>query len=111
MVTEMQGEQKPKGKVGLWIGVLLLGLGVAVFVGGLYSGISGIGDTVEGYHRLPLDPDVHPVRLAAGGTPVPHCEVYVGVRGPLLDDADAPVPLHAITQAQARALHADRQRS
>jgi hypothetical protein len=48
------------------------------------------------------------VRLVADGTPVPACEVYVGVRGPLLADDGAPVPLGALSQAQARALHADR---
>jgi hypothetical protein len=64
--------------------------------------------TEGGYRRLPLDPGVHPVRLAADGTPVPGCEAYVGVRGPLLDDGDAPVPLGALTQPQARALHAER---
>lgn len=67
MVTEMQGEQKPKGKVGFWIGGLLLVLGVATFVGGLYSGISGIADTVEDYQRVSLDSG-GPIRIDDPGT-------------------------------------------
>jgi hypothetical protein len=71
---------------------------------------AAVADVIDlsegGYHRLPLRPDVHPVRLVAGGVPVPGCAAYVGVRGPLLDERGEPVPLGALAQRDARVLHA-----
>lgn len=73
------------------------------------AAVADVIDLTEGgYHRLPLDAGVHPVRLAAGGVPLPSCEAYVGVRGPLLDERGRPVPLTSLTQAEARGVHADR---
>jgi hypothetical protein len=73
------------------------------------TAVADVIDLTEGgYRRLPLDPEVHPVRLAEGGVVVPACEAYVGVRGPLLDDGGAPVPLEALSQPRARALLAER---
>jgi hypothetical protein len=65
-----------------------------------------IDGTEGGYHRLPLHPEVHPVRLVAGRAPVPGCSAYVGVRGPLRDHRGALVPLAALAQPEAREVHA-----
>lgn len=54
MTAMANNSEKRRGRVGFWIGGLLVLAGIAVGVAGVALGIRGIGETVDGYQRVPV---------------------------------------------------------
>ena len=55
MTSAVNSSDNKAGRVGFWIGGLLIVVGVVVGIVGVVVGIRSIGDTVDGYQRVPAE--------------------------------------------------------